>query len=155
MHTNFDEIPGFLWLFEEISLENDISTKFPHIFKTPIVLIHAIFWMRIRFARWFNPNFQVIIRSSWKVTAIFRTIIRSSWKFNLLFINRPRAFFKHSLLTEIYNWPFQFYLSSVLRHYGIPWEAHALAYWDIVHSLSEPTQRRCSIVSIFLLKSDH
>ena len=71
MQTNFDEIPGFLWLFEEISLENDISTKFPRIFMTPIVLIRTIFRMRIHFARWFTPNFQAIIRSSWKVTAIF------------------------------------------------------------------------------------
>ena len=40
-------------------------------------------------------------------------------------------------------------LSSVLRHYGVPWEARALAYWAIVRSLSEPTQRRPSFVSIF------
>ena len=59
---------------------------------TPIVLIRAIFWMIIRFAWWFIPNFHAIIYSSRKVAAIFRTIIRSSRKFDLLFINRPRAF---------------------------------------------------------------
>ena len=39
MQINFDEIPGFLWLFEEISL----ATIFPRIFVTPIVLICLIF----------------------------------------------------------------------------------------------------------------
>ena len=86
---------------------NNISTKFPRIFVTPIVLTRAIFRMIIRFAWWFIPNFHAIVRSSRKVAAIFRTIIRSSRKFDLLFINRPRAFLKHSSLTEIPKWPFQ------------------------------------------------
>ena len=33
--TNFDEFPGFSWLFEEISLR----TKFPRTFEVPIVLV--------------------------------------------------------------------------------------------------------------------
>ena len=86
---------------------NNVSTKFPQIFMTPTVLIHAIFQMTICFAWWFTPNFWGIIRSSQKVAAIFWTIIHSSRKFDLLFINRPRAFLKHSLLTEIPIWPFQ------------------------------------------------
>ena len=86
---------------------NDISTKFPHIFVTPIVLIRMIFQMIIRFARWFILKFQTIIRSSWKIAAIFQTIICSSQKFDLLFINRPRAFLRHGLLTEIPKWRFQ------------------------------------------------
>ena len=34
--TNFDEFPGFSWLFEEISLR----TKFPQTLEAPIVLVH-------------------------------------------------------------------------------------------------------------------
>ena len=74
------------WLFVAFRRNfawNDISTKSPRIFVTPIVSIRVIFWMIIRFARWFIPNFCSIIRSSQKVTVTFRTIIHSSWKFDL------------------------------------------------------------------------
>ena len=84
--SNANEFRRNSWLFVAFRRNfawNDISTKFPRIFVTPIVLIHAIFRMIIRFARWFIPNFRAIIRSSRKVAAIFRTIIRSSWKFDL------------------------------------------------------------------------
>ena len=103
MQTNFDEIPGFS---KKFCLKRYFA-KFPRIFVTPIVLIHVIFGMIIRFAWWFIPNFHGIIRSSRKVAVTFRTIIRSSRKFDLLFINRPRPFLKHSSLTEIPKWPFQ------------------------------------------------
>ena len=100
MQANFDEIPGFSWLFEEISLGTTILRG-----NFPAFSWHLLFWMIIRFARWFTPKFRAITR---KVAAIFRTIIRSSWKFDPLFINWPRAFLKHRTLTAIYKWPFQF-----------------------------------------------
>ena len=94
--SNANEFWRNSWLFVALRRNftwNDISTKFPRIFVTPIVLIRATFRMIIRFARWFIPNFHVIIRSSRKVAAIFRMIIHSSRKFDLLFINRLRALF--------------------------------------------------------------
>ena len=103
MQTNFDEIPGFSkkfrfkWYFDEISLH----------FLDTYCFDLCDFWMIIHFAEWFTLNFPVIIRSSGKVARIFQTIICSSQKFSLLFIHRPRAFLKHSLLTEIPEWPFQ------------------------------------------------
>ena len=103
MQANFGEIPGFSWLFQEISLETTILRG-----NFPAFSWHLLFWMIIRFAPWFTPKFRAIIRSSRKVAAIFRTIIRSSWKFDPLFIIWPRAFLKHRTLTAIYKWPFQF-----------------------------------------------
>ena len=108
--SNANEFWRNSWLFVAFRRNfawNDISSKFPRLFMTPIVLTRAIFRMIICFARWFIPNFRAVIRSSRKVAAIFRMIIHSSRKFDLLFINRPRAFLKHSSLTEIPKWPFQ------------------------------------------------
>ena len=47
LDLHFDEFPGFLGLFDEISLE----TKLQQIFGTPIVLIRANFRMIFRCAR--------------------------------------------------------------------------------------------------------
>ena len=124
--SNANEFRWNSWLFEEI------ATKFPCIFVTPIVLIRAIFQMIIRFAWWFTLNFRAIICSSRKVTAIFWTIIRSSRKFDLLFINRLRALLKYSSLTEIPKWPFQLLgtkeainlLSSITARQNFSYETH-------------------------------
>ena len=68
--SNANEFRQNSWLFVAFWRNfawNDISTKSPRIFVTPIVLIRAIFLMIIRFARWFIPNFRAIIRASRKV----------------------------------------------------------------------------------------
>ena len=61
--SNSNEFRQNSWLFVAFRRNfawNDISTNFPCIFVTPIVLICAIFRMIIHFARWFTPNFWVI-----------------------------------------------------------------------------------------------
>ena len=108
--SNANEFRQISWLFVAFQRNfawSNISRKFHWIFVTPTVLICAIFRLIIRLARWFTVNFRVITRSSCKGAVIFWTIICSSQKFDLMFINRPRALLKHSLLTEIYKWPFQ------------------------------------------------
>ena len=99
--SNANEFQWNSWLFMPFRRNfawNDISTKFPRIFVTPSLLIHANFRMIICFVQWFTANFQVIICSS---------LIHSSRKLNLLFSNRQKPFLKHSSLTEIYKWPFE------------------------------------------------
>ena len=65
MQTKFDEIPGFLWLFEEISLQAKSLRQFVtfrRIFDTSIVLICANFRAVFRCVRYFAANFQAINR---------------------------------------------------------------------------------------------
>jgi len=95
------------WLFGAFQRNfawNDISMKFTRIFVTPIVLICAIFWTLIYFARWFTANFRVIIRSSWKVAVIFRTIMCSSRKFdNHIVYQQAKSVFKTQFANDLSN----------------------------------------------------
>ena len=97
--TNFDEFPGFSWLFEEISLR----TKFPRTFEAPIVLV------RRNYERYFAVDASELRTQEGKFILLESSVRNFERKFALLIAAKcsPRIVVMHCRNIRNHSHPFK------------------------------------------------